>query len=288
VFDRLARQETVTIAIEGRVFAAADDMADPGRDARTEAFLRERRRLLLLAYRMVGSLTEAEDVVQESWLRWQAAGESDTAIRNEAAWLTKVVTRLCVDHLRSPRLRRERCVAPWLPEPIAGADSELGPLEVAEQRSTLSLAMLALLERLTPRERAAVVLAEAFGYSHAEVAEVLGVGYAASRQIHSRAMRRLADSRRRRRPVSRRQHVELLERFLDAAGSGDLGELTTVLVNDVVLTGDGGERRRATGAGRRPGRPLPARRARPAPGGRTGGGPADQRAAADRHGRWRG
>jgi RNA polymerase sigma factor (sigma-70 family) len=205
------------------VSRAAGIRAGPGRDARTEAFLRERRRLLRLAYRMVGSPT-AEDVIQEAWLRWQAAGESDTAIRNEAAWLTTVVIRLCVDDLRSSRLRREQHVG-------TGVDCALGPLEVAEQRSTLSSAVLALLQRLTPRQRAAVVLAEAFGYSHAEVAAVLGVDYAASRQIHSRAMRRLADSGRRRRPVCPREHVELLDRFVDAAGSGDLGELTTVLVD---------------------------------------------------------
>ncbi len=227
--------------MHGTVDGVGDQLGvGTGAGDRTEVFLAERRGLLLLAYRMLGSLTEAEDVVQEAWLRWQAAGQAGTDIRNGGAWLTTVVTRLCVDHLRSCRLRREQYVGPWLPEPVAGVDHGLGPLEVAEQRSTLSLAMLALLERLSPRERAAVVLAEAFGYSHGEIAEILGVGYAASRQIHSRAMRRLAESRRRHRPVSAREHRELLERFLDAAGSGDLDELTSVLVDDAVLTSDGG------------------------------------------------
>lgn len=145
--------------------------------------------LLALASRMLGSRAEAEDVVQEAWLRWHAA----EGVEEPAAWLRTVVTRLCLDELRSARRRREACVGPWLPEPAQTADAALGPLETAELRDTLSRGRLVLRERLTPAERAVFVLREAFALPFDDVAQAVGRSAAACRQLHVRARRRLAD-----------------------------------------------------------------------------------------------
>ncbi|MFF7654962.1 sigma-70 family RNA polymerase sigma factor [Streptomyces sp. NPDC007983] len=162
-------------------------------------FESQRSRLFSLAYRMLGSASEAEDVVQETYLRWSAAEPS--AVRVPAAWLTKVMTNLCINQLTSARAQRELYVGPRLPEPVfthavAGQPDRLGPLESAEQRESVSLALLTLLERLTPAERAVFVLREAFGHSHREIAEAVGVEEAHSRQLHRRARERLGHPRR--------------------------------------------------------------------------------------------
>jgi RNA polymerase sigma factor (sigma-70 family) len=201
---------------------------------RLERFEANRRRLFGLAYRLLGEASEAEDVVQDAYLRWE---RTDSEVAD--AWLIKVVTNLCLDRLRSARARRELYVGPWLPEPVLTDGGDLGPLETAEQRESLSLGMLALLERLTPPERAAFVLREAFGHSHREVADVLDLDEVHVRQLYRRAHQHVAASRRRF-DVTPEQRRELLERFLDASLDGDMAGLERLLAEDVVAWADGG------------------------------------------------
>ena len=217
-------------------------------------FTAHRGRLFGLAYRMLGSAMDAEDVVQDAFLRW--SGADHAAIAAPGAWLARTTTNLCLDLLTSARVRRERYVGPWLPEPVLTEDGVLGPHDQAQQRDSVSLAMLALLERLTPTERAVFVLREAFGYDHASIADILGCSTANSRQLHSRARRRLeqdsvagAEPRREPHPGHAphpRSHTDaadvrrLVERFLAAAREGDLAELESMLTADVVSWSDGG------------------------------------------------
>ena len=154
-------------------------------------FERHRSKLFGLAYRMLGSAEEAEDVVQDTFLRWHQA----STVESPWAWLAKVATNLCVNRLTSARARRESYVGSWLPEPVLTAGGALGPLDSAEQREFVSLAFLVLLERLNPVERAVFVLREAFDYSHREVAEVIDSSEANSRQLYTRARRRLTEAR---------------------------------------------------------------------------------------------
>jgi RNA polymerase sigma-70 factor (ECF subfamily) len=199
-------------------------------------FTEHRGRLFGLAYRMLGSATDAEDVLQEAFLRWSAADRA--AIVAPGAWLAKVVTNLCLTALTSARARRETYVGPWLPEPVL---TERGPDETAELGADLSLALLTVLERLTPSERAVFVLREAFGYEHAAIGEVLGRTPESSRQLHSRARRRVQEPRRAS-PADPAQVRRLVERFLAAARDGDLGRLESLLATDVVSWSDGGGR----------------------------------------------
>jgi RNA polymerase sigma-70 factor (ECF subfamily) len=195
--------------------------------------------LFSLAYRMVGSVGEAEDLVQESFLRLHRAGEE---VESPKAFLTTVLTRLAIDHLRSARVRRETYVGPWLPEPLV---TESGVGEQVEEDETLSLAFLALLERLTPVERAVYVLHELFGYSHEEIAEVVGKSAANCRQILARA-RRHVDAGRPRFEPSRERRQALLDRFLAAVRVGDVDALVGMLAADAVHYADGGGKARAT------------------------------------------
>ncbi|MCE7009538.1 RNA polymerase sigma-70 factor [Kibdelosporangium philippinense] len=190
-----------------------------------------------IAYRMLGSVAEAEDVVQDAFLRWHGADQSKIA--TPPAWLTKVVTNLCLTRLSSARARREQYVGPWLPEPVPTADGALGPLETVEQRELVSLGVLVVLERLTPPERAVFVLREAFGHQHREIAEILDIDEAHSRQLHSRARRHVADARKRF-PADRARHEEIVRRFLDATLRGDVKGLEQFLADDVVSWADGG------------------------------------------------
>src|SRR5688572_15298635 len=175
------------------VGATIRGMALSGRDVdRFEAF---RPRLEAIGYRLLGSASEAEDAVQETFLRWQAA---DTGrIEVPEAWLTKVLTNLCLNQLTSARARRETYVGEWLPEPLLAGDRMLGPADTAEQRESVSYAVLTLLERLTPNERAVYVLREAFDYPHREIAEILDLSEAASQQIFHRAKKHVADGKAR-------------------------------------------------------------------------------------------
>lgn len=213
------------------------------RDA-TATFTAQRPRLFGLAYRMLGSAHDAEDVVQDAWLRWSDHGE---AVDNPAAWLTTVVTRLCLNRLDSARSRRETYVGPWLPEPILTTDPATGPAATVEERESVSLALLTTLERLTPPERAVYVLREAFGHSHAEVASVLDVTEAGSRQLHTRARRHLATAPGV--PAARADVGPLLARFVAAARNGDVAGLESLLAADVTVWSDGGGK---VSAARRP------------------------------------
>ncbi len=196
-------------------------------------FEEQRPALLGLAYRMLGSRGDAEDVVQEAWLRWSRAGSVD----NPAAWLRTVVTRLCLDELRSARVRREAYVGPWLPEPVHTADGSLGPLDTAELRDSLSLGFLLLLERLSPAERAVFVLREAFALPYDEIASCVDRSPAACRQLHVRARGRLADDLPAPQRTGRR---ELLERLLTAVATADVRGPTALLTDDAALVSDGG------------------------------------------------
>ncbi|MFB7467222.1 RNA polymerase sigma factor SigJ [Streptomyces sp. NPDC056224] len=203
-------------------------------------FEAHRPRLFSLAYRMLGSASEAEDVVQDAYLRW--SGAASGSVLAPAAWLTKVVTNLCLNRLTSARARRETYVGPWLPEPVlthAGAAEPLGPLESIVQRESVSLALLTLMERLTPAERAVFVLREAFGHSHREVAGAVGIEEAHSRQLHRRARERLGHPRRRF-DVDERQRTKIVERFFAAALQGDVAGLERLLADEVVAWSDGG------------------------------------------------
>jgi RNA polymerase sigma-70 factor, ECF subfamily len=197
--------------------------------------------LFSLAYRMVGSVSEAEDLVQEAFLRWHRAGGE---IGNAKAFLTTVVTRLAIDHLRSARVRREAYVGPWLHEPLVDERAP-GPAQRVEDDETLSLAFLALIERLSPVERAVYLLHELFGYGHDEIAEVVGKSGAATRQILVRARRHVEQGRPRFEP-SRSEREALLARFLDACRAGDVGALVELLAADATSYADGGGRARAT------------------------------------------
>ncbi|MGW0367012.1 RNA polymerase sigma-70 factor [Streptomyces sp. NPDC002990] len=202
-------------------------------------FEQHRPRMFGIAYRMLGSAAEAEDTVQDAYLRWSAADRAD--IEAPGAWLAKVVTRLCLNRLTSARARREEYVGPWLPEPVLTADGTLGPLESAEQRDSVSIALLLLLEQLTPVERAVYVLREAFAYGHREIAGLLNLSEANSRQLYRRAAARVSEGARRPRfepdPV---QWQGLVETFLTAARGGDLARLETLLTADVRYVADGG------------------------------------------------
>jgi len=215
------------------------DARDVAVSADVEEFEAQRPRLFAMAYRMLGSASEAEDAVQDAYLRWHTADRS--AIETPAAWLAKVLTNLCVNRLTSARARREAYVGPWLPEPVltGGGAGELGPLETAEQRESVSLAVLVLLERLTPAERAVFVLREAFGYAHAEVAEILEVSEAASRKLHSRARARVEEGRPRRR-ASQERAREVARSIIAAASGAGMEALEGLLAEDIVVVADGG------------------------------------------------
>jgi len=202
-------------------------------DLAASVFDDQRPRLFGIAYRMLGSAAEAEDVVQDAWLRWQAYDRE--TVRDAAAFLTTVTTRLAINSAQSARSRHETYVGPWLPEPVdTSADPALG----AERGEALEMAVLLLLEKLTPTERAAYVLREAFDYPYAQIAEILDTTGANVRQLVSRARKHVADERRA--PVDPTEQRRLLAAFLLAAQTGDLGALEGLLAADVVSYSDGG------------------------------------------------
>ncbi|BAJ29360.1 MULTISPECIES: RNA polymerase sigma factor SigJ [Kitasatospora] len=213
----------------------------PEREEAAREFEQHRPRLFSLAYRMLGSAAEAEDAVQDAYLRWHGAETGQVAA--PGPWLNKVLTNLCLTRLTSARARREEYPGTWLPEPVAGA--ALGPLERAEQREAVSFAVLTMMERLSPPERAAVVLHDAFGYSHREVAGVLDRTEAAARQLYHRGRTRLAAEAPPTGPADAEQAAALLARFLRAAADGDLEQLEELLAAQVVVWTDGGGRARA-------------------------------------------
>jgi RNA polymerase sigma-70 factor (TIGR02957 family) len=191
-----------------------------------------------IAYRMLGSVCEAEDVVQEALLRVHQAVEAGEQIASPRAYVATVTTRLAINELRSARARREQYVGEWLPEPIL-TDGVEDPAQQAELADSLSLAMLVLLESLSPEQRAALLLHDVFDYGYPEIAEIIGKSEDNVRQLASRA-RRHVEQRRPRFQTSQEQREELTQRFLAAAQQGDLAGLEALLAHDVVLTGDGG------------------------------------------------
>lgn len=215
--------------------------AAPGEGAGLAAFQRERGRMFGIAYRMLGSVREAEDVLQDAYVRWH--GVDHAAVERPGAYLSRLVTRLCLDALRSAHARRTEYFGVWLPEPLVGAAGD-DPAAMHELADDLSLAFLLLLERLTPVERAVFLLRESFGFSHREVAEVVGRSEANCRQIERRARGHLAEAKR---PAAAdpAEHGRLLGRFLAAARDGDVEGLLEVLAADAVAYSDGGGRVRA-------------------------------------------
>ncbi|GAA1546697.1 RNA polymerase sigma factor SigJ [Brevibacterium picturae] len=202
-------------------------------------FEAERGRMFGVAYRMVGTVSDAEDIVQEAYLRWQKADRG--RIREPAAWLTKVIVNLALTHLASARIRRERYVGAWLPEPLLTPDPRLGPAEAAEQRESLALGVLIVLERLTPPERAVYVLREALAYSHREIADVLEITEEYSRQLLRRAREHMRDSSGKARMNTPEANTRVVvERFVEALRNGDAGTLEHLLSKDVTSTADGG------------------------------------------------
>ena len=191
-----------------------------------------------IAYRMLGSVSEAEDVVQEALLRVHQALDAGEQIASPRAFAATVTTRLAINELRSARARRERYVGEWLPEPII-TDGEDDPARHVETADSLSLALLVLLESLSPEQRAVLVLRDVFDYPYPEIAAIVGKSEAGVRQLATRA-RRHVEQRRPRFQTTREQRDELAARFFEAAEQGDLAGLETLLASDVELTGDGG------------------------------------------------
>lgn len=197
------------------------------------AFDASRKRLFGIAYRMLGSVAEAEDIVQEAWVRWQQTDR--TVIQNPAGFLTTVTTRLAINSAESAHSRREQYIGPWLPEPVdTSADPSLG----AERAEAIESAVLLLLETLKPQERAAYILREAFDYPYDQIAGIVATSEANARQLVSRARKHVQSGRRA--PVDGERHRALLAAFLEAAQAGDFEALERVLAEDVVSTTDGG------------------------------------------------
>ena len=205
-------------------------------DKAAELFETARPRLWGLAYRMLGSAADADDAVQDTYLRWQAADRG--TIEVPAAWLTTACTRRCIDLLRAAHRSRVDYVGPWLPEPLVAAEGQM-PSDHVEMASTLSTAFLLLLERLTPSERAAYLLHEVFDYDYGDVAAALDKSEAACRQLVSRARRHVGGAKARFAPQPARQD-HLLREFLGALRSGTVERLETLLVQDVAMWADGG------------------------------------------------
>jgi RNA polymerase sigma-70 factor (ECF subfamily) len=204
-----------------------------------DEFERHRRLLTGIAYRMLASSAEAEDAVQDAWLRWRSADAA--AIMNARAWLSSTSVRICIDRLKSARARREIYPGTWLPEPVLTTT----PLDL----ESIQLGFLVLLERLNPIERAVFLLHQVFDYSHAEIGEILDISETASRQVLHRAKKHVAADRPRF-EASRETHERLLSAFLAAVSRGDVDAISSVLAEDVILYGDGGGKVR--GAIRRP------------------------------------
>ncbi len=218
-------------------------MSDDHEPEVSALFSQHADRLFGLAYRMLGEVGEAEDAVQDAFVRWSAADRSD--IREPGAWLTTVTTRICLDRLTSARKRRETYVGSWLPEPLPTGD--LDPADLAEMGDSLTLAFLVMLESLSPLERVVLVLHDVFGHPHDEVATMLGREPAAIRQAASRARKHVNAGSTRFEADRERQH-DVTEAFLRACAGDHLEPLVSLLAPDVTFVGDGGGRATAIGA----------------------------------------
>ncbi|WP_263419812.1 RNA polymerase sigma-70 factor [Terriglobus albidus] len=217
-----------------------EPLNDAERSIRLGTFDQYRSLLFSIAYRMLGSVADAEDMLQETFLRWHAAGEEE--IRSPRAYLVTILSRLCINHLQSAKVQREEYTGMWLPEPIVtdlGAHSGADPFYLIRVDESLSMAFLILLERLTPIERAVFLLKEVFEYEHAEIASIVGQSEVNCRQILKRAKQHVA-ALRPRFAAARPNHGALLESFLKAVGTGEMTDLLSLLTEDVVLRSDGG------------------------------------------------
>src|SRR5271156_1252073 len=211
-------------------------LLDPEVQIRLATFDQYRNLLFSVAYRMLGIVADAEDMLQETFIRWQQAREEE--IRSPRAFLVTIISRLCINHLQSARVQREEYVGQWLPEPIVtGPGSD--PLETVRVDESLSMAFLVMLERLTPLERAVFLLREVFAYEYSELAAILGQSEANCRQILSRAKQHVGAMRPRFK-TSQSKKKDLLERFFKATSSGDMEGLVALLASDIVLHSDGG------------------------------------------------
>jgi RNA polymerase sigma-70 factor, ECF subfamily len=224
---------------------SAEDADGMNGSNRVADFERHRRLLFSIAYRMLGSVADAEDILQDAFIRWQHA--SKTEVKSPKAFLITVVTRLCINYLQSARACREQYVGEWLPEPLV-TDLESQPLRTVQVDESVSMALLLLLERLTPVERAVFLLQEIFDYTHAEIAKTLELTEANCRQLLRRAREHVRLARPRFR-ASVKEHHEVLEHFQEAAATGNMDGLLALLSFDVVLHSDGG--------GKAPAFPLP-------------------------------
>lgn len=213
---------------------------DNANDNPTLVFERLRPRLFGIAYRMLGVRADAEDVVQDTWVRWHRGGAAEA--RTPEAWLVTVATRLAIDRLRSALAEREHYFGPWLPEPLVDVVS---PENMLEQAGDLSTAFLLMLERLGPEERAVFLLHQVFDFDHAEVAAMVGKSEAACRKILQRARERVRAGRPRF-AVDREAHLALLKRFVEAARSGDPAQVQALLALDASYVGDGGGKAKTT------------------------------------------
>ncbi|MQY21990.1 sigma-70 family RNA polymerase sigma factor [Nocardia macrotermitis] len=202
-----------------------------------DVFEDARARLEAIAYRLLGSASDAEDAVQDTFLRWQAADHEQ--IRTPEAWLTTVLTNLCLNQLTSARARRETYVGQWLPEPLLTDDAMLGPADTVEQRESVSLAVLTLMERLAPRERAVYVLREAFGYPHAEIARIVNLTEPNCQQLYRRAKQHLGAGVSRT-EVDRDAARRIAAEFLAATAGGAIEPLIGLLTGEVTGVADGG------------------------------------------------
>jgi RNA polymerase sigma-70 factor (ECF subfamily) len=202
-------------------------------------FAEHRSVLVGAAYRVVGSVSDAEDVVQEAWLRWAAVDHEE--VRDSRAYLIRITTRLALNRLREQKARREQYVGPWLPEPLASDDDPAAAVEMAD---SVSMAMLVVLETLSPLERATFVLREVFDLPYDEIADTLGRSEPAVRQLAHRA-REHVHARQPRHHVDKARHDELTMRFMQAAGSGDFDQVVALLAPDAVLISDGGGKKKA-------------------------------------------
>jgi RNA polymerase sigma-70 factor, ECF subfamily len=205
--------------------------------ASSEPFLEYRSLLFAIAYRMLGVVADAEDAVQETYLRWRRAAGSGNEIRSPKAWLTTTISRVCLDHLGSARVKREQYIGPWLPEPLTGAVPDVA--DTVADFDSLSLAFLVLLESLSPKERAVFLLHDVFGYDFASIGEIVGESDAYCRQLAKRARAHMAE-RRPRFTADHAQRERLTADFLRAVSEGDMPALIETLTDDVTVFSDGG------------------------------------------------
>ena len=215
-------------------------------DTRTAVFTSTRPLLFSIAYRMLGSVADAEDLVQDTYLRWQEAPEAD--VREPRAYLATIVTRLAINQLHSARSQRETYVGPWLPEPLV-TENASGPSEHVELAESLSMAFMVMLERLSPIERAVLLLRDVFDFDYAEIAHIVDKSEANCRQLLARAKKHMGAGEPRF-DVDRTQADRLTQRFTEAATAGDMDGLLAVLAEDITLWADGGGK--AKGAALRP------------------------------------